>query len=120
MTPDFNRVVIRNRTQDEKNIHLAVHPFKCDGLRQINVKGDYTDIFKGLPPDWMIHLADDLWDGIPGLARLFFSNGQITIQHTGTFDDKEIIEAAKEIIEPFLTEQLTLDCVYADVALNES
>lgn len=114
--PDFNRVVIRDRTENAHNIHLAVHPFRCDSPRKIDSQGDYMNIFKGPLPDWLARLADGLWDAIPALTCLLFRNGEITIQHTGVFDDKEIVEAAKEIIEPFLTEQLTLDCFYADVA----
>ncbi len=116
--PDFNRVVIRDRTAQQHNIHLAVHPFLMDGIRMITRKGDYMDIYRGPLPDWIAHLADELWDGVPGLSTLFLKNGGITIQHEGAFDDKEIVTAAKEIIEPFLTEQLTLDCVYADVMVG--
>ena len=116
----FDRVVIRDRTEHQGNIHLAVHPFKCDGLRRIENPGDYMDIRKGPLPDYLASLADALWDGIPGLTRLFFSNGQITLQHTGVFDDKEIVAAARELLEPILETNLALDSVYADVVMPDA
>lgn len=72
-------------------------------------KGGYTQSYSEDLPAWQTDLADELWDGIPGLNTLFFHNGSITIQHSGLFEDAEIIDAATRIITPFLQTQLTLD-----------
>lgn len=124
--PDFNRVVIRDRTKQQYNIHLAVHPFHfTEGIRMMSSEDAVDDFMTRASNEHnaanpltgpQARLAKNLMASIPGIQHLFFANGAITIQHTGVFDDKAIIAAAKEIIEPFLTEQLTLDCVYADVA----
>lgn len=107
----FNKVVIKNTTQQEENVHLAVHPFKCDKMAMMMGKGDYgTDYFNSgwEMPEYQKKLADQLWEEIPGLHNLFFSNGQITLQHVGLFTDEQIIEAATEIIRPILEQNLLL------------
>lgn len=110
---DFDRVVIKNVTQQKHNVHIAVHPFKSAGLRMMMRPGDYDetgDEYKGAPiPEWQRGLADSLWERIPGLHTLFFGNGQITIQHAGIFDDEDIIEAAAAILQPVLQAQLLLE-----------
>jgi hypothetical protein len=104
--PNFDRVVIKADARHPRNIHLAVHPFRMPGPVAILVAGLYDP--PGVPPSKR-PLADRLWEGIPGLLALFFSNGKITIQHSGLFPDEEIITAATEIIAPHLEEQLALD-----------
>lgn len=102
---DFDRVVIKDVTRMENNIHLAVHPFSTPNAELIMMmsKNRFVEL-----PEWQQKLADALWDNIPGLDTLFFNNGGITLQHTGIFSDAEIIEAAEEIIRPVLETQLTL------------
>ncbi len=76
-------------------------------------KGDYTNHDGTELAGWQKNLAGSLWDEIPGIAILFFLNGEITIQHQGIFSDEEIIEAATEIIEPFLVENHNLNNLIA-------
>lgn len=111
--PDFNRVIIRNTTEHEENIHLSVHPFPMeDGIRMMMHRGDYGLWEREKPlAQWKKELADALWDGIPGLQHLFFNNGQITLQHHGVFPDAGIIEAAEAIIRPVLETQLRLQAL---------
>jgi hypothetical protein len=104
--PNFDRVVIKADARHPGNIHLAVHPFRMPKRVVILVAGLYDP--PGVPPSKR-PLADRLWEGIPGLLALFFSNGEITIQHSGLFPDEEIITAATAIITPHLEEQLVLD-----------
>ena len=104
---EFDHVVIRNRTKQEQNIHLAVHPFMAgeEGIVMMTRRGNYGDADL---PEWKQRLADKLWDTLPGLHRLFFLNGEITIQHGGVFEDAEIFEVASAIIRPALEAQLLL------------
>ncbi len=104
----FNEVVIKNVTEQPKNIHLAVHPFPFNRIKMMMHKGDYTNNDGTELEEWQKHLADDLWDKIPGISDLFFCNGEITIQHQGVFEDEEIIEVATEIIKPYLDKNLNL------------
>lgn len=104
----FNKVVVRNVTQQKNNVHLAVHPFFFNRILMMMNKGDYSNHDGSELTDWQKHLADELWNNIPGLSDLFFCNGEITIQHTGIFNDSEIFDAASEIIRPYLEENLTL------------
>jgi hypothetical protein len=106
VVPNFDRVVIKADARSSTNIHLAVHPFRMPRPVAMLSAGPYEDL--GLPPSKR-PLADQLWEGIPGLSALFFSNGNITINHSGLFPDAEIIAAATEIIAPHLEEQLVLD-----------
>jgi len=107
----FKQVVIKNVTQQKHNIHLAVHPFYFDEvIRHFEKQGDYkggsfqeTEVV-----DWQRRLLDELWAGIPGLHSVFFTNGEITLQHAGIFDDEEIITSASEIIQPYLEQELKL------------
>lgn len=62
--------------------------------------------------EWKCRLADALFEGIPGLTRLFFTNGNITIQHSGAFPGKDILAAAKAIIQPALEAQLALSLMW--------
>lgn len=107
----FDKVVIRNVTSQATNVHLAVHPFRCfDGIRMMMHRGDYNDLFKKEElSEWKQRLADALWDEIPGLQNLFFSNGEITLQHHGVFEDAAIAAAATEIIQPALEAQALLE-----------
>lgn len=100
----FNKVVLRNKTEQMCNVHIAAHPFRCEySIKAMNYKGDYRFFLsEETMPEWQQKLADQLWDGIPGLHTLFFTNGNITIQHSGVFDDDDIFEAACEIIRPVL------------------
>lgn len=109
----FDKVIIRNRTEQKENIHLSVHPFRSRGLRMMLGPGHYdetSDDYKGdSMPEWQRKLADSLWENIPGIQTLFFGNGQITIQHAGVFEDGEITEAAINILRPALETQLLLE-----------
>lgn len=106
---NFNKVIIKNVTQQPNNIHIAVHPFPIKVIRMMMYKGDYEDSdYKGELSQWQKELSDKLFDNIPGLSDLFFDNGNITIQHSGVFSDPEIYNAAVEIIEPYLKSQLAL------------
>lgn len=108
MKPNFNRVVIRVINNDgstgsyEGNIHLAVHPFKCEHFFMMGCKG-YYDVSM---PLWQRDLADKLWDEVPGMHTLFFGNGYITVQHHEVFTNAEIIEVAEALIRPVLEAQL--------------
>ena len=104
----FQRVVIKQGWPEQQhNIHLAVHPFSFGRIRMMNYKGDEGIFDEPLLP-WQQAIADALWDSIPGLARLFFTNGAITIQHNGAFADAEIVATATEILRPALEEELQL------------
>lgn len=112
---EFNKVVFRHVGRGEQNIHIAVHPFPCnDGLRMMSYRQDYGNLFKDELVEWKKGLADALWDGIPGLSRLFFSNGSITLQHEGVFTDVEILEEAEAIIRPILQAQLVLSQMWTE------
>lgn len=105
----FNKVVFRHVGVSERNVHIAVHPFPCeDGTRGMSWRTDYGSPLKEALAEWKCRLADALWDGIPGLHDLFFSNGMISIQHTGAFSDKEVLTAAEAIIRPVLAAQLAV------------
>jgi len=108
MIKQFNKVVIRDVTQQKHNVHLAVHPFPFGSILMMMHKGSYTNHDGTELIDWQKSLADSLWDNIPGLSDLFFSNGNITIQHHGIFEDEDIKTAAEAIIRPFLEENLKL------------
>ena len=108
----FDKVVIKNNTTGANNIHLAVHPFRCAYvIKHMMEKGDY-DVGYGETreplPDWQQKLSDELWDNIPGLQSLFFQNGEITLQHSGVFDDTEIIKSSTDILNPYLERELRL------------
>ncbi|MCK9369899.1 hypothetical protein M0R04_08345 [Candidatus Dojkabacteria bacterium] len=107
----FNKVIIKNVTEQKHNIHLAVHPFRCDYfIKSFRGKGDYQMIRDTEElPEWQKKLSDDLYDNIPGLREIYFSNGEITLQHVGVFEDEELIEEASKIIEPYLTTNLKLE-----------
>lgn len=111
----FNVVVFRNKTKRVNNIHLSVHPFYQPFVYSMYFRGDYKEHIPynngGIALCWR-PLADKLWDNIPGLNVLFFLNGEIILQHSGVFPDNEIIEAAREIILPYLEEQLKLNNLY--------
>ena len=108
---NFNRVVIREQTQHENNIHLAVHPFKTPNatLYLMMTAHNYDSFRKPEMPQYMKDLADKLWNSIPGLSTLFFGNGKITLQHVGVFTDTEIVEAATPIITEVLEANLALE-----------
>ena len=105
-------VIIKNITQQETNIHLAVHPFRnTGGIVMMSWKGHYGTTIGEQEPmaEWKQRLADSLWDDLPGLRTLFFTNGGITLQHGGIFNDDEIIKLAEEIIRPVLETQALLE-----------
>ncbi len=106
----MNKVVIRNRTEQAFNMHLAVYPFPhlFSTSTMMSTRGDYGHDWEEPMPEWQRNLADSLWDAIPGLTRLFFKNGEITLQHAGVFDDPEILGMATKVIEPVLQSNLTL------------
>lgn len=114
---NFDRVIIKDVTRTETNIHLAVHPFTTPNAELVMMmsRERYQSPSGTELPEWQQRLADALWDGIPGLDTLFFNNGEITLQHTGVFSDAEIIEAAEEIIRPVLETQLTLKKLGAEL-----
>ena len=91
-----------------EDLRLAVHPFTVTGgLYLMNNKGDYgTDTPKPELFQWQKELADTLWDVIPGLLTLFFSNGEIHIRHSGCFSNKELESVALSVIKPFLSREL--------------
>ncbi len=105
----FDQVVIRNKTERARNIHLAVHPFAQARLLCMDSPTNYGLYSNDPEAEWseeLKALAAQLWEGIPGLDALLFANGTITIQHCGVFDDAEIIKAAAEIIRPVLEKTL--------------
>ena len=105
----FNKVAINDVTKQSNNVHLGVHPFYCqEAIRMMEYKGHYGHLRQEELPEWKKTLADLLWDTIPGLQALFFRNGGITLQHSGAFSDKKIVEAATQIIRPFLEGELKL------------
>ncbi len=112
----FDQVVIKDVTQQARNIHLAVHPFPiANHINMMTRKGDYgheRDFDTKEPvttmAEWQKRLAVAMWDGIPGLSTLFFVNGSITLHHNGVFEDALIIEGATSIIRPALEQELQL------------
>lgn len=100
MDKRFNRVVIRPRGGQLGNIHLGVWPFSVGSIVGIEHYSLETQLAK-LPEPYAA-LARTLWDAVPGIKHLYFSNGQITIQHSGAFDDEEIIDVVSPIIHPVL------------------
>lgn len=113
----FDKVVIRNKTEQEHNIHLAVHPFPVDGMiRSFDHSGDRDTLFNESEPlpEWQGKLVDTLYERIPGLQALFFRNGGITLQHSGVFDDEAIITEAEAILRPVLEENLRLKRLLAE------
>ncbi|KKM96752.1 hypothetical protein LCGC14_1174890 [marine sediment metagenome] len=103
---DFNKVVIRDTPKQEGNIHLSVHPFRVDSIHMMSQRGEYGHDWKEPIPPWQRLVADALWDSIPGLTTLFFQNGKVTLQHSQVFPDHEIAQAAKEVLTPFLENNL--------------
>ena len=101
---DKNQVIVRNVTEQERNVHLAIHPFQFGVIAMMSNKGDYGRRFNDGEEMilWQREMADALWDGIPGLSTLFFVNGGVTLQHNGLFNDAEVIDEATKIITPFL------------------
>jgi len=105
----FRQIRIRNITQEQQAVNLAVYPFSCmEGTRMMYCRGEYNDILSGELSQWKRALADALWDGVPGLNILYFSNGGITLRHNGVCDDAEVIELATAIITPALEQNLAL------------
>lgn len=113
MNPAFNKVVIKpsdSPREGAHNIWLAVHPLKLDYIRGSDRPGDYGRIGNWSDtPQYLKDLIDQLWDTLPGLHHLSFSNGQVVIQHSGAFSDQEITEVAIEIIRPVLEANLSLE-----------
>ena len=109
MHSSFKRVVIRNNTEQQHNIHITVHPFPIKSIYMFSWKGDYGHYEDKELSQYQKSLADKLWDEIPGLHSMFFSNGNITLQHTGIFPDNDIYEVAVSIIQPVLEENLKLE-----------
>jgi hypothetical protein len=112
----FDRVVVVNKTMHAHNVHLGVHPFSFpSGIKMMTRKGDYDFYLKsGEMAEWQKKLADELWDGIPGLSTLFFDNGQITLQHSGVFTDHDIVAEATDIITPFLEQEMLLKNLFKE------
>ena len=106
----INKVLIKDVTRQENNVHIAVYPFPHAYIVMQMHKGDKfeEDIFGCLEELWKRELSNMLWDEIPGLDTLFFANGKVTIHHNGLLDDSEVIEIATEIIKPYLETQLKL------------
>lgn len=100
---DLNNPIIKNVTQHEGNVHLAVYPFFHNSINMMTEQGYYRDHEGSQMTDWEKSLADKLWETIPSLAVLFFNNGEITIQHHRLLSDEEVVEMASSIILPYLT-----------------
>jgi hypothetical protein len=102
----FNRVVLRAESLQRGNIHIAVWPFALDDIYSMEsymrkVRDETLKL-----PEWLRPLAQQLWDEIPGLKMLSFSNAQIVIQHAKVFEDSEILQVAAPLIEPVLRANL--------------
>jgi hypothetical protein len=109
----FNKVVFHPVDSSERNIHIAVHPFPCDDvIRLMESPGDYGRVTQEPLTEWKRRLADALFEGIPGLTHLFFTNGNITIQHAGIFSQAEILAGAEAIVRPVLEVQLALSLMW--------
>lgn len=87
---------------------FAVYPFPIDGVRFMFSKGHYDDGNRDDLPVWMRQLADKLWDSIPGIQQIIFSNGEIQLTNSGVCTQAEVIEMAKAIILPFLEVEFRL------------
>ena len=113
----FDKIVIKNRTTHENNIHLAVYPFPMTGpdwIRSFRYKGDPdTDLGRESLVDWQRKCVDQFFEILPGLQAVFLRNGEITLQHSGVFSDEEIVEAASKILRPVLEENLRLERLMA-------
>lgn len=97
-------IIIRDRTKQTGNVHVAIHPLRTSGNTWMSIyKGHYgsQDIFadeENKMPLWLRKMADDLWEAVPGLNTLSIGNGEITLQHVGIFEDREVIAYAEPVI----------------------
>ena len=109
--PNFDQTVIKiARNSAPGNMHIAVHPMPLDHLWMLMSKRDrYEDVYREdeVLPEYLTRLVNDLW-GLPGVRTIFLGNGEITLQHIELFAESEIFEAAKELIEPVLAQNLLL------------
>jgi len=107
MEPNFNQVVFKADTSHSQIVQMAIHPFFINQMVIMPAPGNYG-ILLDTPAiaDYQKQLADALWDHIPGLSCLFFTNGSIVIQHAGVFSSEEIAAAAEKIILPVLENTL--------------
>ncbi len=107
---DFNRVVIKDISLsfDQHAVRMAVHPFPFDGDGEDYFKMTSRGKFSIDIPDHQKRLANALWERIPGLRSMYFKNGEISIYHSGIFENEEIYKAALDIVTPFLEQNLAL------------
>ena len=105
---DLNKPIIKDVTLDSKNVHLAVYPFFHGAINMMMHMGDYGEHGYNPMQEWEHELSDKLWNNIPCLNMMFFSNGNITLQHNGLLTDAEVIELATPIIMPYLETNIKL------------
>lgn len=102
MNQFMSRVIIRNNTEQEGNIHLAVNPFPFGQLRSFMHNAD-DHLYGEQKPltDDQCAMRDALF-ALPGVSLIAFKHGEITVQHVRVIDDHEMVLAAVLIILPFL------------------
>ena len=108
MKLNLGTIRIKATGRDLHNIRLAVYPFRQDSIYMLEYRGDYGHSWQEPLSPWKVALADTLWDSIPGLQRIFYSNGEISLQHSGAFEDAEVKDLAVSIISPALEQELRL------------
>ena len=107
---ELSGVIIKEVTTQGRNVQLAVYPFFTTyHIHHFRRRGQFDMIWEGDKlPEWHKSLSNILFDKVPGLQDLFFTNGEITLQHSGVLEDAEVIELTKEVITPFLEQELRL------------
>lgn len=106
---DFNRVVIQPAfsTSSTGAVRLVLHPFQVSRLHiMLNRDGFITD--SESLTQWQREMLDALWEGLPGLDKVFVENGQIALYHHEVFSSGELTEVAITIIRPYLETALKL------------
>ena len=106
--------IVRNHKYGKNNVHIGVYPLFVSRLQLImgasSCQGDFVDYGNSnsgrVLSESQQNLAKQLFEEVPGINALFLGNGCVTIQHTGVFNDDEVVELATSVLTPYLEAEL--------------
>ncbi len=104
---DYNKVVLFQRPATLGVIALTVHPFFLIGIHLIIGKGHYGFNEEDLGENFR-RLSDRLWEAIPGIESISFSNSSIIITHKGVFPEEDLVNSIKLLVRPELEANVRL------------
>lgn len=96
------------KVSKQSYVALALHPFEHRNVYQFFIYDPNRDIAhsqqKNKPEleEWKLDIRDSIFDSIPGVEMVVFSNAQLMVEHVGVWTDTQVMNKMADIVKPYM------------------